>query len=268
MEIIKDTNLVLEGFRSFKVVQPEDIGSHHLRWLQGVPEPDIVSEVCLKFEREKPVDYGGDIVDKKLEPKHIKVVVEWMRQICDKFKMGWTTYFLAIYILYVFLSKRHIHKTKLQLLAIGSFLIASKIEEIYPPDVNDWIWILSTTSENTYQHGDILRMEGILLREMGWAFSIPTPWTFLEIFTHQMEKSCQTNFKEKATQVLANATRFVEYARWLPSDIALACLKNAAGRVVSEEEWKAFLTSLKVKWNYSPSENYVACGEWLKQLSV
>lgn len=52
-----------------------------------------------------------------------------------------------------------LNRTKLQLVGVTCMLIASKIEEIYPPIVRDFVFI----TDNAYTKEEILKMERKIL---------------------------------------------------------------------------------------------------------
>jgi len=45
------------------------------------------------------------------------------------------------------------------LVGVGALFIACKYEEIYPPDLKDFVYI----TDNAYSKSDVLEMEGLIL---------------------------------------------------------------------------------------------------------
>lgn len=64
---------------------------------------------------------------------------------------------------------------ELQLVSVCALLIACKYEEIWAPEVNDFILF----SDNTYTREQILRMEKAILNMLEWNLTVPTPYVFL-----------------------------------------------------------------------------------------
>ena len=58
-------------------------------------------------------------------------------------------------------------------------MIASKYEEIYVPDIQDFVFI----SDNAYSKKEILKMEFDILKTLEFNVQIVTPYRFLERFT-------------------------------------------------------------------------------------
>lgn len=72
-----------------------------------------------------------------------------------KFKLLPETLFITMNLIDRFLSLHEIDKASVQLLGVAALLIATKYEEIYPPNVKDFIYI----TKNAYTSEMILDME-------------------------------------------------------------------------------------------------------------
>ena len=70
---------------------------------------------------------------------------------------------------------RVVGREKLQLLGVAAMLVAAKYEEIFPPTIEDFVYI----SDNTYARADVLDMESQLLRALNFAVTVVTPFQFL-----------------------------------------------------------------------------------------
>ncbi|GAU40832.1 hypothetical protein TSUD_287690 [Trifolium subterraneum] len=66
-------------------------------------------------------------------------------------------------------------RKELQLVGISSMLIASKYEDIWAPEVNDFVCI----SDNAYVGDQVLIMEKTILRKLEWYLTVPTPYVFM-----------------------------------------------------------------------------------------
>lgn len=51
-----------------------------------------------------------------------------------------------------------------------------KYEEIYPPDVGEFVYI----TDDTYTKKQVLRMEHLILRVLSFDLTVPTPLAFLK----------------------------------------------------------------------------------------
>ena len=57
-------------------------------------------------------------------------------------------------------------------------MLASKYEEIYPPEVRDYVYIC----DNAYTRDEILMMEQTMLAKLEYRLSLPTVWCFMKRF--------------------------------------------------------------------------------------
>ena len=69
------------------------------------------------------------------------ILIDWLVEVHLKFKLLQETLFLTINIIDRFLERVTLSKSKLQLLGVTALFIASKYEEIYPPELKDFIYI-------------------------------------------------------------------------------------------------------------------------------
>jgi hypothetical protein len=86
-------------------------------------------------------------------------LVEWIIDVHRKFKLMPETLFVTIHLIDQFLSKQQIKKSQLHILGVTAILIATKYEEIYPPDLKE----LLVVSENKFTRSEVLRMERDIL---------------------------------------------------------------------------------------------------------
>lgn len=103
------------------------------------------------------------------------ILVDWLIEVHNKFELMPETLYLTINIVDRFLSMKVVPRRELQLLGISSMLLASKYEEIWAPEVNDFVCI----SDNAYIKEQILAMEKAILGKLGWYLTVPTPYVFL-----------------------------------------------------------------------------------------
>ena len=72
-----------------------------------------------------------------------------------KFKLVPEALYVTIHIIDQYMSKKKVLKSQLHLLGVATLLIAAKYEEIYPPELRDFIAV----SENKFSNKMVLEME-------------------------------------------------------------------------------------------------------------
>ena len=69
------------------------------------------------------------------------ILVDWLVEVHLKFKLVPETLYLTVNIIDRYLERKEVSRPKLQLIGVTSLLIASKYEEIYPPELRDLVYI-------------------------------------------------------------------------------------------------------------------------------
>jgi len=79
-------------------------------------------------------------------------LVEWIIDVTRKFRLLPETLYVTVSIIDRYLSLVNIKKSQLHMLGVASLLVATKYEEIYPPELKDLLHI----AENKFTKEDIL----------------------------------------------------------------------------------------------------------------
>uniref|UniRef100_A0A5B7AKK3 Putative G2/mitotic-specific cyclin S13-7-like n=1 Tax=Davidia involucrata TaxID=16924 RepID=A0A5B7AKK3_DAVIN len=134
---------------------------------------DIYEFYKLTEDESRVHDYMGSQPD--INSKMRSILVDWLIEVHRKFELMPETLYLTINIVDRFLSINTVSRRELQLVGIGSMLIACKYEEIWAPEVKDFIVI----SANAYVREEVLLMEKAILGKLEWYLTVPTPYVFL-----------------------------------------------------------------------------------------
>ena len=73
------------------------------------------------------------------------------------------------------LQEQSVKRDKLQLVGVTAMLIASKYEEMYAPEINDFVYI----TDSAYSKTEIRRMEIVILKTLQFNLGRPLPLHFL-----------------------------------------------------------------------------------------
>lgn len=121
-------------------------------------------------------DYMGS--QPEINEKMRAILIDWLIEVHNKFELLKETLYLTINIVDRFLASTNVSRKELQLVGISAMLMASKYEEIWAPEVNDFVCI----SDRAYTHDQVLKMEKRILGKLEWSLTVPTPYVFLVRF--------------------------------------------------------------------------------------
>ena len=85
------------------------------------------------------------------------------------------TLYLTVHIIDRFLAEKQVRRSKLQLVGVSALLVASKYEEIYPPELRDLVYI----TDRAYNKQEILEMENQICVTLDYNLTMPTTHSFL-----------------------------------------------------------------------------------------
>lgn len=166
------------------------------------------------------------------------ILVDWLVEVGEEYKLQTETLYLAVSYIDRFLSCMSVLRGKLQLVGTACMFIAAKYEEIYPPDVGEFVYI----TDDTYTKKQVLRMEHLILKVLSFDLAVPTIYYFLERFC-KIEHASETT--EYLSMYLSELTLLEAdpYLRYLPSIVAgsAVCLANI---MTQREVWSEHLRLL------------------------
>ncbi|XP_020012298.1 cyclin-A2 isoform X2 [Castor canadensis] len=225
--------------------------------MDGSFESPHTMDMSIVLEDEKPVsanevpDYHEDIhtylreMEIKCKPKvgYMKkqpditnsmraILVDWLVEVGEEYKLQNETLHLAVNYIDRFLSSMSVLRGKLQLVGTAAMLLASKFEEIYPPEVAEFVYI----TDDTYTKKQVLRMEHLVLKVLAFDLAAPTVNQFLtQYFLHQQPANC----KVESLAMFLGELSLIDadpYLKYLPSLIAGAAF-HLALYTVTGQSW-------------------------------
>ena len=146
---------------------------------------DFLTEILIGLKKDEKINkpcYSNDIFKNQdstqINEKHRAVVIEWLSYIVHYFSQSNETLFMSINIMDRYISKKRITLNIYQLVAISSYLIASKYEDTFTPSIDDLIYI----SKNIYNHNDITAMEKDILDTLNFDIFSVSSYQFFSSF--------------------------------------------------------------------------------------
>lgn len=145
---------------------------------------------------------------KDINDKMRAILVDWLVEVHLKFKLMPETLFLTVNLIDRFLEEKQVTRKNLQLVGVTAMLIASKYEEIWAPEVRDFVYI----SDKAYNRDQILAMEKVMLNTLNFHLTVPTSYTFLVRYSKAAgcDKQCQmlAQFLVELTLPVMDALKF------------------------------------------------------------
>ncbi|KAL2077637.1 hypothetical protein ACEWY4_027141 [Coilia grayii] len=163
------------------------------------------------------------------------ILVDWLVEVGEEYKLQNETLYLAVNYIDRFLSSMSVLRGKLQLVGTAAMLLASKFEEIYPPEVAEFVYI----TDDTYTKKQVLRMEHLILKVLSFDLSAPTINQFLtQYFLHQpVSKRVESLSMLLGELSLVDSDPFLKY---LPSQMAAAAYV-LANQTITGGSWSKTL---------------------------
>ncbi|KAK2848829.1 hypothetical protein Q5P01_008663 [Channa striata] len=241
---------------------------------------DSPMDMSVVEREEKPVDvnevpeYAAEIhtylreMEIKTQPKagYMKkqpditnsmraILVDWLVEVGEEYKLQNETLYLAVNYIDRFLSSMSVLRGKLQLVGTAAMLLASKFEEIYPPEVAEFVYI----TDDTYTKKQLLRMEHLVLKVLSFDLAAPTINQFLTQYflNHSVNKQVESLAMYLGELSLVDSEPSLKY---LPSQMAAAAY-IVANNTVTGGSWPK---SLIERTGYS-LEELMPCVEDLHQ---
>ena len=143
---------------------------------------DIYNYLKLIENSDLPKKNYMKTIQKYINEKMRTILLDWLIDVHSKFKLVDETLFLTINIIDRYLSKQSINKKYFQLLGITAMFIASKYEDIYPPEIKEFIFM----TDNAYTPEELIKLESDILDKIEFNMTYPTSLRFLEIFKKKL----------------------------------------------------------------------------------
>lgn len=146
------------------------------------------------------------------------ILIDWLNEVTEEFSLKKETLCIAVNYADRYLSKVLVPRNRLQLVGVSSMLIASKMEEIIPPTIDDFVYI----TDNTYTRDEVIKMELAILNELRYELTAVTMRDFVGIYLRMAPA-------DKLVCMLTDY--FVEltlqeymFLRWAPSMVAASAV--------------------------------------------
>ncbi|KAJ9674297.1 hypothetical protein PVL29_023695 [Vitis rotundifolia] len=218
------------------------------------PYATDIYEYLHRMEMEpkrRPLNDYIEKVQKDVSHNMRGILVDWLVEVAEEYKLVSDTLYLTISYIDRFLSSNALNRQKLQLLGVSSMLIAAKYEEISPPHVEDFCYI----TDNTYTKEEVVKMEADILKSLNFEMGNPTIKTFLRRFTRIAQENYKTpNLQLEFLGYYLAELSLLDYGcvKFLPSMVAASVI--FLSRFTLRPKMHPWCSSLQHHSGYKPSE--------------
>ncbi|KAK1427470.1 hypothetical protein QVD17_16156 [Tagetes erecta] len=211
---------------------------------------DYLSNMEMEVKRRALANYI-EKVQKDVSVNMRGVLIDWLVEVAQEYKLLPDTLYLTVSYIDRFLSVNVLNRQRLQLLGVSSMLIASKYEEITPPNTEDFCYI----TDHTYTKQEIVKMEADVLKTLKFEMGNPTVKTFLRRFTRIAQEDYDTpNLQLEFLSYYLAELSLLEYGciKFLPSLIAASV--TFLSRFILKPESHPWNLDLERLSGYKPSD--------------
>ncbi|XP_076622037.1 cyclin E isoform X2 [Colletes latitarsis] len=199
-----------------------------------------------------------------LQPRMRAILLDWLIEVCEVYKLHRETYYLAMDYIDRYLSiHQNVPKNQLQLIGITCLFIAAKVEEIYPPKIAEFAYV----TDGACTEEEILGKELVILKGLGWNLSpVTTPgwlniymqiesgdWSRPNAFIYPQYGGLQYS---QAAQLIDLATLDEGSLKFSYSHIAAAAIYHTQGR-------ECALRVSRIPW-----EQLAPCVKWITPFAI
>jgi len=233
------------------------VGKAELANAQSVQEyaPEIQRRL---FDDEAARLVQPDYMDSQADitPKMRTILVDWLVEVHNKYRLVPETLHLTINLIDRYLERATVMRRRLQLIGVSAMFIASKFEEINPPELHDWVYIC----DRAYTKDEILRMECTMLSTLSFQIVVPTAAHFFPFL--EKANGCDSVHRETAQYLLELGLLDIRMLKYKPSLVVSAALLLSNELFRRSCLWPARM----VQESHHTEEALGSCVEELRQL--
>ena len=170
--------------------------------------------------------YSNSILSKgEISERSRKILLDWIISVHSKFNLLPNTLFITVNLIDRMIEKKKAFINSFQLLGATALHIAAKYEEIYPPEIRDYIIV----SSKAFTKEDVIDMEMKILDNLKFDILCISPYVFLDRIYFISKENC--------IDVYYLSSMFIEFC-FLSTDI----MKNKQSLIASS----MFYLALKI----------------------
>lgn len=167
-----------------------------------------------------------------INPQMREILIDWLVEVTQEYRLKLETLHLTVNYIDRFLGVQRVFRNQLQLVGVACMLIAAKYEEIYPPPVDDFVFI----TDSTYTREEVILMESRILDRLHFELTIVTPNAMMCCFVRNMGVDCTERMRYLANFLMDITHQDYMFVGFLPSVVAASAL-SVACYTLNGESW-------------------------------
>uniref|UniRef100_S4R4W9 Cyclin B2 n=1 Tax=Petromyzon marinus TaxID=7757 RepID=S4R4W9_PETMA len=181
------------------------------------------------LEKEQSVQ-ANYLEGKKINGRMRSILVDWLVQVQMKFRLLQETLYLTVAIIDRYLQVVPFSLVNLQLVGVTAMFIAAKYEEMYSPEMEDFVYI----TDHAYTKAEIRAMEQAILLGLQFNLGRPLPLHFLR----RASKAGSVDADKHTLAKYLMELSLVDYnmVHFHPSQIAAAAL-YLSQKLMDDSKW-------------------------------
>ncbi|KAK0096146.1 hypothetical protein PV326_006291 [Microctonus aethiopoides] len=194
-----------------------------------------------------------------LQPRMRAILLDWLIEVCEVYKLHRETYYLAMDYIDRYLSThQNVPKNQLQLIGITCLFIAAKVEEIYPPKIAEFAYV----TDGACTEDEIIGKELIVLKGLGWNLSPVTPpgWlnVYMQLDSGDWERPNSFIYPQYSGLQYSQAAQLLDLATMDEGSLKFPYSHMAAAAIYHTQGRECALRVSKLTW-----EQLSPCVKWL-----
>ncbi|CAH0724778.1 unnamed protein product, partial [Brenthis ino] len=199
-------------------IEDIDAGDNNSPLLMSIYIKDIY-KYLTELEEKYPIEVDHLAKQSVITGRMRATLIDWLVEVQKQFSLMLETFHLTVGIIDRYLQiVPNVQRNQLQLVGVTAMFIASKYEEIYAPDVGDFIYV----TDNAYTKAAMFQCEREIMSKLGFCLARPIPLSFLRRFVKAAHGTSKNHHLAKYFVDLS----LIEYSmsHYRPSELAAAAI--------------------------------------------
>ena len=194
------------------------------------------------------------LFDKQLDMNDIfrNIVNDWIFEINNAFKLTIKTYHLSVTYFDILLQRKNIRTSNIQKYGSACLSLASKMNEIYSPEINDYVHV----SDNNYSVEELEEAERKVYDILNHKLIVPTLYNFVELYINLLKRNNNFTWTEDEQYLTNGIISFISMIstsslKYLPSLIALCSIIVSKEYFDQETNYNELINLYFVDYSFS-----------------